>query len=460
MGIVRELAQEVLAAQYEDLPSEVVHQVKRIVLDSLGCMYGGRDSDSARILEATLDDLGGPVEATVVGGPRRTSALNALLVNGAMLRFLDYNDVQFSSVAPGPRHGHNSELLPMILALAERQGLGGRDVIVATSVGYDLATRFTDAILGPSLEERGWNMDLRASFVVPLIAGRLLGLTPAAIEHAVGIAFSRGLLLNVLDSPVEENIMAKNVRFPLTAQLGVMATYLAGRGFTGPARALEGDSGFIETVLHGEFDVSRLMAREPAHRILEAGLKQHASCYATHGHLTATLGLVRDHDLRPEEVQGVRIRTTTRGAQHTGDPARRFPTNKETADHSSHYVTAIAIVERAVGPAQFSPAKYALPEVRRLVDQVTIEGDPALDAIYPSAIVEIEATRGATYRRYVAYPRGHPQNPMTDGEIEEKFRSMAEPYLGPDGVREVSTIVWRLEQVASISELMSLVGAR
>lgn len=460
MGVVRQIASDMLAERYEDLPAEVVHQVKRVLLDSLACIFGGCASEAATIVEATIADFGGPSEATVVGSGRRTSALNALLVNGAMLRFLDYNEVQFSKIAPGPRHGHNSELLPAILALAEREDLAGREAVVSMSVGCDAATRFTEAVVGPSLEERGWNMDLRAAYAVPLVAARLLGLTPAQAESAVGIALSRGLLLNVLDNPGEENSMAKNLRFPLTAHLGVMAAFLARRGLTGPARALEGGDGFIATVVGGDFDVARLTARTPAHCILDAALKQHASCYATHGHVTATLDLVREHDVRPEEVLRVRIRTTTRGAQHTGDPSRRFPTNKETADHSSHYLTAICILERAAGPAQFSPQKYALPDVRRLVDLVTIEGDPALNAVYPSAIVEIDTTRGQTLRRHVEHPRGHPLNPMTDAEIEEKFAALAEPYLSRSGVREVVATVWRFERLERVADLMEKLAAR
>jgi 2-methylcitrate dehydratase len=458
MGIVYELAREVLNARYEDLPADVVHQVKRVVLDSLGCMLGGRESEAVEALAECLGQLGGPVEASVVAGPR-ASALSALLLNGAMLRFLDFNDVQYSLISSGPRHGHNSELLPAVLALAERQGLSGRDVVVATSLGYDVATRFTDAIVGSSLEDRGWNMDTRASFVVPLIAGRLLGLSALQMENAVGLALSRGLVLNVLDSAVEENTMAKNLRFPLTAHLAVMAAYLAKSGVTGPPRALEGSDGFISTVLREEFDMTRLLAREPAHRIREVGFKQHAACYATHGHLTATLGLVQDHDLQPHEVQRVRIRTTTRGARHTGHPDRRLPRNKETADHSSHYLTAIAILDRAVGPAQFAPAKYTLPTVQRLVERVTIEGDPRLDAVYPSAVVEIETTGGTKYERTIQYPRGHPTNPMTDAELATKYASMAEPVLGIAVAREVEELVWGLERLDTIGTLMQRLGA-
>ena len=136
----------------------------------------GRDSAAAAALLNSLDDLDGKPEATVLVGGERTSALDALLLNGAMLRYLDLNDIGASRYAPGPRHGHNSEIFPVVLALAERQGQSGRDVLTAAWVGYELATRFTESITGRSFEARGWNLDTRASFVVPFVASRMLGL--------------------------------------------------------------------------------------------------------------------------------------------------------------------------------------------------------------------------------------------------------------------------------------------
>ena len=289
-------------------------------------------------------------EATVLGTGERTSALNAILANGAMVRFLDLNDVQSSASRPGPRHGHNSEIYPVLLALGEREGASGRDLLMAAWLSYEISTRFTESIPGRSLEFRGWNLDTRASFVVPLIAGRLLGLNADQIANAVGIALSRGLVLEVMDHPSEVNSMAKNLRYPLTAHLGVTAAYLARNGLTGPARALEGGDGFIERVLDGEYDLDHLLDPARQGQILHAGMKRFAACFATHGHLNATLDLVTEHDLKPEQVTAVRIKTTTRGARHTGDPSRKHPQNKETADHSTYYVQAALITDRALGP--------------------------------------------------------------------------------------------------------------
>jgi 2-methylcitrate dehydratase len=455
VGLVRGLAEEALARSYDDLPPDEVHQVKRLLLDSLACALPGRDSATAAALLASLDDLGGRAEATVWVGGERTTALTAALVNGAMLRYLDLNDVGSSPVAPGPRHGHNSEIFPIVLALAERQGRSGRDVLTAAWLGYEFSTRFTEAIQGRSFEARGWNLDTRASFVVPIVAGWLLGLDAERIEDAVGIALSRGMVLEVMDHPAEVNSMAKNLRYPLTGHLGVVATYLARHGLTGPDRALEGGDGFVERVLDGEFDYDHLLDRTPAARVMQAGMKRFAACFATHGHLHATLDLVLAHDLRPEQVASVHVRTTTRGARHTGDPSRRHPDNKETADHSSYYVQAALIVDRRLGPAQYGPEKLRDPRIHRIADRVTIEGDPAFDDIYPSARVTIRLTDGSEVERYVDHPLGHPANPFTDADIEAKFRDLAGPYLSDAAMERTIQEVWSLDRAPDLSGLLS-----
>jgi len=251
------------------------------------------------------------------------------------------------------------------------------------------------------------------------------------------------------------NSMAKNLRYPLTAHLGVVSTYLARGGLTGPARALEGGDGFVERVLDGDFDLEHLLDRTPVGRVMEAGMKRFAACYAMHGHLDATHDLVHEHDLRPEEVRSVHVRTTTRGARHTGDPSRRHPTNKETADHSSYYVQAALIVDRCLGPGQYGPDKFADPEIARLADNVTIEGDAELDSVYPSAVVTLTLADGSRVEKHIGYPLGHRDNPFADADIETKFRELTAPYLSAEAQQRAIDATWRLDAVDDMSAYLA-----
>lgn len=458
MALAKTIAEQAIGVSISDIPDGEIHQIKRLLLDSLACAVGGRDSAAAEALISSLTLLGGPVgEAGIFTHPAKASALNAILVNGAMLRYLDMNDVQSRKLGSvGQGFGHNSEIFPTVLALGQRQHLSGREAIVNAWIGYEIATRFLESIQGRTLEQRGWAGDLRATLVTPIVAGRILQLDAQVIENAIGTSLSRGMLLAVVDHHAETNSMAKNLRYPLGAHLGVLSTYLASAGLAGPTRALEGGGGFIESVLGGEFDVDHFIGGQWGGRVMNAGMKRFAACFAEHGHLAATLSLINEFDIRASDVEAVDIVTTTRGAQHTGDPSRRHPTDKETADHSSYYVQAALLVDRELGPGQYTTDKLADPDINRIADMVSISGDPGFDDVYPSALVRLSMRDGRRYERYVDYPPGHAANPLSDSEIEQKFRSLAGPWLSETHLSRCIDMVWNLEGCDDVGALVDL----
>lgn len=457
MGVVRELAKYAIGLTFQDLPPDVVHQTKRLVLDTLGCAVGGCASDASRIIQELIKELDGPKEATVIGSGLRTSCLNAALANGAMVRYLDYNDTAFIRTEKIYRTGyHPSEVTPPILALGERQHLSGKEVITAIVLGYDLSFRFLEAIVGPGMEKRGWNGDTRGAYIMPLVAGKLLGLNEDQMENAVGISGSCHAILGILDAPAEEYTMTKNIRFPTMAYGGILAAMLAQKGFTGPTTIIEGHDGFVEVIMQGEYAPEKLTSTERRFAIGDSCIKSIIADYSSHGHLAATLTLVREHDIRPEDIAEVRVKTSTRCAQHTGDPVKKYPKNKETADHSSYYLTAIAIMDRQIGPDQFSPEKYNDPRVRELIDKVILEGDEELDLVRPAGISEIVTKQGERYGCRVDYPKGHPLNPMTDEEVVDKFQSMAARYMSNEQMDQVISTVFGLDQLNDIGRLNSL----
>jgi 2-methylcitrate dehydratase len=458
MSVARELAKYVASLTFQDLPPDVIRQTKRIVLDTLGCAIGGYDSDASRVIHELIKELGHPEEATVFGSGLRTSCLNTAFANGAMVRYLDYNDTAFILQGETYRTGyHPSEVIPPILAVAEREHLSGREVVTAIVVGYDLSLSFLEGVLGPGMEKKGWNGDTRGAYIMPLIAGKMLGLDEVQMENAVGISASCHAVLGILDTPAEEYTMTKNIRFPMMAYSGIFATMLARKGFTGPTTIIEGHDGFVEAMMKGEYDVSKLANMRGKFAVRETCIKSIIADFSSHGHLTATLNLVKENDIKPEDVAEVRITTSKRCAEHTGDPVKKYPKNKETADHSSYYLTAIAIMDRQIGPDQFTREKFQDPKVKELIDKVVLQGDPNLDRVRPAGISEIITKRGKTYQCRVDYPRGHARNPMTDEEIVEKFKSMASKYMGNDQMRQIIHTVFELDKLDDIGKLNRLV---
>jgi 2-methylcitrate dehydratase len=461
MGVARDLSKYSLEFTFQDLPPDVIHQTKRVMLDTLGCAFGGYDSEANLAIQELIKALAHPPEATVFGSGLQTSCLNATLANGAMVRYLDYNDAAFFFQGETYRTGyHPSEVIPPILALGERQHLSGSEVITAIVLGYDLSLSFFEGVVGPEMEKRGWNGDTRGAYIIPILAGKILGLTETEMENAIGISGSCHAVLGILDTPAEEYTMAKNIRFPTMAYGGILSVLLAQKGFTGPARIIEGHDGFIEKIMDGKYDIGKLTNLKDKFAIRETCIKSIAADFSTHGHLTATLNLVKEHHLKPEDIHEIRITTSKRCAEHTGNPVKKYPKNKETADHSSYYLTAIAIVDQKIGPDQFKPEKYQDPRVRGLIDKVVLQGDPNLDRFRPAGISEIIAKDGKKYSSRADYPKGHPRNPMTDEEIAEKFRSMASKYLTELQMQQLIEAVFDLDRMDDIAKLNRLMVFR
>jgi 2-methylcitrate dehydratase len=276
------------------------------------------------------------------------------------------------------------------------------------------------------------------------------------MANAVGIAGSCHAILGILDTPAEEYTMTKNIRFPTMAQAAIQAVLLAGKGFTGPESIIEGHDGFVEVIMGGQYDVDKLLDASEKYAIREACIKSIIADFSSHGHLSATLALARQHDIRPENVARVNVTTSARCAEHTGDPVKKYPKNKETADHSSYYLTAVAVTDKEIGPDQFTTEKYSDPRIIDLIGKVTLTGDPSLDKFRPAGISEIVLKTGETYSLRVDYPRGHARNPMTDEEIMEKARSMALKHMGEAQFKELTAAIFDLDRLDTIDGLMKL----
>jgi 2-methylcitrate dehydratase len=445
VSIAHQFARYALGLTYETLPGDVVHQAKRSLLDALGCAIAARHAPGRPMCEALARDLGGPEEATLFGSGLRTTAPSAALANTFLICYLDHNDVGGG--------GHNSAAVAGTLAVAEREKAPGRDFLTALVVSYELGARVAEAIPPPSLEDRGWNYDVRAGLTMPPTVGRLMGLDEVQIANAIGICASHALPLGILDCHREENTMAKNVTFGFGAYQAILACLLARRGFTGPVRVVEGDSGIRHTMLQGEMDLERLVDFS-GWRILRTWHKTPRANPTLFWHASATLDLVTEHDLRPEAIAAVKITTNPRVWNHTTPLAKRYPRSPESANHSAFFANAIAIKERSLGPASFGPEKLRDPVVLALIERITVEADPGLPR-YAGAS-EITTKDGRRLRKATGTPHGVIEDPLTDRELEEKFREMARGALSEKQAAELIRMVWSVERVADMRDLSAL----
>jgi 2-methylcitrate dehydratase len=432
-------ARYALGLNYEMLPEDVVHQAKRCLLDALGVAIGGYDAPGRPICEAMASELGGPEEATLFGSGHRTSILNATLVNGFMLRYLDYMDLGGG--------GHNSEAIPSLLAVSERSKIGGRDFLTSLVISYELGARVHESL--PNLGGK-WRTNIRGGLNMPPALGKLMGLNAEQIANAMGICASHSLPLGILDNDKEELTMTKNVNFSFVAQNAVVACMLAKKGFTGPMRIVEGDKGFSEVIAQGEMNLERLKDLS-GWLILKTRFKPVCANGTTIPHILATLAVVKEHDLKVEDVKSVRITAGPREARHTTSLAKKYPRNGETADHSAFYANAIAIKERAFGPESFKPENFTDPTVLDLIERITVEADPNMEFFSYSGVSEITTKDGRKLQKRID---GIPH--LSDEDLEKKFREMALKHMSREQTGELIDTVWNVESLMDMSQLTRL----
>jgi 2-methylcitrate dehydratase len=182
----------------------------------------------------------------------------------------------------------------------------------------------------------------------------------------------------------------------------------------------------------------------------------------THAPISAMLDLVKSNDLHPDQVEKIQIRSLARAADILSDPSKYDPHTKETADHSLPYVIAAALVDRQVAPAQFEMKKIMDPVIRAQLKKVEVVADPEIEKVFPAlqrVIVNITSTDGRKFSKQLDYPKGDPRNPLSDAEIEEKFRALAESVLSAKAQAKLIDAIWNLEKCASVTKLMALMKA-
>jgi len=442
------------ALEYQHLSKDAVYQAKRFLLDSVGCALGGYKQHDVILALGVLNEIAGRGNATVIGTGKKVDAVSASLANALMIRCMDYNDIYWKQDP-----SHPSDIFPAAMACCERAGSDGRELIVGFVLGHEFEMRLCEAAF-PGIRERGWHHATLTAFASPIVAGRALRLSAEQIQHAIGISASRHCTLGAAVSG--KLTMMKNTVDPMATQSGVLAALLAEKGYTGPEHVIDGKEGLVHC-LGPEWKLTLLTdGLGESWRITQCGMKFFPTEALTHTPISAVLDLVKENDLRHDQVEKVQIRSLARAADILSDPSKYDPHTKETADHSLPYVIAAALVDRQVTPAQFEMSKIMDPTIREQLKKVEVVADPEIEKVFPAlqrVIVNITLKDGQTFSKQLDYPKGDPRNPLTDAEIEEKFRALAEGVLTKKAQDKLIAAIWNLENAGSAGKLMRLMKA-
>jgi 2-methylcitrate dehydratase len=255
--------------------------------------------------------------------------------------------------------------------------------------------------------------------------------------------------------------MWKGCAFANAARNGVFAALLAAEGLTGPAPIFEGELGFMKLVSREPFDLPVLGGRGVPFMINKTYIKYWPAEYHSQSAIDAALHLRKDvGDWR--QIRSLDIHTFNAAVDIIGkDPEKWRPRTRETADHSLPYCTAVALVDGVVGDAQFEPARFTDPALLELVSRIKVHRDAELNQRYPAGIpnrLTVKLADGRELVKEVEFPRGHAGNPMTDAEVEQKFRSLVEPRYGKPTAERVLAACWELDKLKGATALLSLLS--
>jgi 2-methylcitrate dehydratase len=337
-------------------------------------------------------------------------------------------------------------------------------LITAIALAYEVQCRFCDAA---SIRARGWDHPTYGDFSTALACANLMNLDPEKARHAVNIA---GVACAAMrQARVGELSHWKGVAFANAARHGVYSALLARAGMTGPAPIFEGQMGFEKQLgvtlgNVGERFVKRPDVKSPnegtAAMILNTSIKFWPAEYHSQSAIEAALFL-RHQLLDPARVKSMTIESHDASVDIIGsEPEKWKPETRETADHSLPYITAIALIDGEVTEKQFQPERFMDPKIWKFLENVKVERNAELSAMYPGAvanIVHVDLADGKRMTKRVDYPLGHAKNPLEDFEVEKKFLSMVVPTFTRDHAAKIIEHVWSLDEQKDVHHLMKLV---
>ncbi len=450
MTLARRLAEYAHGLRFEDLDPATVHEVRRRLIDSLACAAGAWQAAPVQVARRLATRVRSEPGATFLGGGHATSPDLAAFVNGILFRYLDYNDTYLSK-----EPAHPSDNFAAVLAAGEAAGANGRQLIVAAVLAYEIQCRLCDAA---SIRARGWDHVTYGAFSTAAAAAKLFGLGVDGIEQALNLAGTPNVALR--QTRAGELSEWKGCAFANAARNGVFAAMLAAEGLTGASPIFEGEMGFWKQV-SGPFQLAPL-GGEPGSdgfMIRRTSIKFWPAEYHSQSAIHAALelrGTIPDVD----SIASIDIHSFDAAVDIIGkDPEKWQPRTRETADHSLPYCTAVALREGNVTLDSFDEQHLNDPALLSLVAKIRIHRDAALTARYPRGIpnrIMVTLADGSVRTAENEFPRGHDQNPMTDAEVEEKWRRMSAPLLDAGRQSEVLKNCWQLESVVRPGELLRM----
>jgi 2-methylcitrate dehydratase len=432
----RQIGNYVSGFSESNLTDSAIEALGYVMLDSVGALIAGFESQPARICAKMARSIrSDELKSTVLGYGLTTSPDMAAFANTCMLRYQDINDL-----GPG---GHDSDVIPGILAFAEALHATGTQTLVAIALGYELMA----GLSGTGARGTGTWDSLFESTATALAVGKIMNLNEDQLANALSLALVPHMPLNV--SHIGHLSMWKGCHSPEAIRCGVFAAWMAREGMTGPSRPFEAKDGLFDHI--GPFKQLRLPAGSPDGKLVveRTGFKRFPAegSLQSVGEVAPQLSKL----CKVEDITAITAELPANGIEEIADPTKWYPQNKETADHSLPYVIARSILDGDLFLDSYTEKKLKDPAVRQLMDKITVQTRP--DFTYMGQFRITVHTKGAG--DLVKETAVHLTTPMNHEEMVAKFDRICALRSVHDKQRDQARETWmNLRSVRDIAEPM------
>jgi 2-methylcitrate dehydratase len=421
----------------------VLRQSRLLVLDTIGCAIAGTRSDAAAAVLDLVLDSGGAPQCTIIGSHLKTSLTNAVLVNGVKVRCLDLNDVIFiqkeGKLSVG---GHPSDNITVALSTGEMIGSTLGQALEAIVIGYQMFSRLRDVMRFSSL----WDGTSSSGIVAAAMAGRLLGLDAKRQAQALALAAARCATPRVVRWGALTSV--KNLANALVAQSGVQAALLAARDLTGPMEVLDHEGG-LRQLFDPALGFEQLWAAPPAVlQIMSANIKTFPCIGTAQALVAAALALAPKLQGRRDRIRCVEATMAHLPmiVNQQAELTRRQPRTREDADHSFTFLTAVALVDGALGEHQFAGKRWLQPEMRAFTAKVELKTSAEISARAPDSMparVEVNLDNGERLVSECLYPPGHsfPERGLDRDVTVQKFYDVTDGLLSTSAADDIISLL-------------------
>jgi 2-methylcitrate dehydratase PrpD len=449
-GITMILADFITRLTYDQIPSSALDQLKKCILDSIGCAFFGASTPWGRQVNEFVQSQEGVVEATLWTTSFRGPAANVVLGNGTMIHSFDFDDYHMTKIHPG------AVVVPAALAIGEKDHVDGKRLLTAMTAGYETMVHISRAVNPGASRLKGWHLTgTCGTFAAAAAVGRLWGFDTDTMASALGMAGTQSAGLWAFTA---DGSYSKRFHPGRSSQSGIMAAALAGNGYRGPTKILEAEDGGFLRATSDDFNESLVIAGLGEKFDTEdVVIKPFAACGSLHSSVEALLRIRKDQALEPDQVERINVYNSDVVRVQCGFPYQ--PMGPLQAQMSLNYCMARSLLDGGLTLAQFTEDKLADPRAVDLSGRVHFISDDEINRIYPTrfpSIVEVVLTNGKRHKMRIDAQKGTPENPTTWEEVQTKFRTNSESLGDEQRLDAIIEKVTKLEDLSDAAELTKL----